>query len=118
MSIFISDALAATNTAASSAAAATQSTAGSSSASLIMLVVFVAVFYFLLIRPQSKRAKEHRNLLANLATNDEVVTNGGVLGKIVELQDDFVTLNIANNVDIKVQKSAIVNVLPKGTLKA
>ncbi len=112
MSFFISDAVAETTTAVATAPG------GGSTASLVMLVVFVAVFYFLLIRPQSKRAKEHRNLIAGLAKGDEVMTSGGILGKIVELNDQFVTVAIANNVEIKVQKSAIVNVLPKGTLKA
>jgi len=75
------------------------------------------VFYFMLIRPQMKRAKEQRAMIGGLAKGDEVVTNGGIAGRIDELGDSFVTLEIAANVKIKLQKSAITLVLPKGTLK-
>ena len=84
---------------------------------LIMMLIFIAVFYFLLIRPQMKRAKEHRAIVAQLAKGDEVITSGGIAGRIEEVGDAFVTLEIANGVRIKVQKHAIGNVLPKGTLK-
>ncbi len=85
---------------------------------LPMLVIFVLVFYFLLLRPQQKRAKEHRNLMQNLAVGDEVVTAGGVAGKIAKINDNFVVVTVADNVDITVQKSSISTVLPKGTLKS
>jgi preprotein translocase subunit YajC len=85
---------------------------------LPMLIIFVLVFYFLLIRPQTKRAKEHRKLIDSLTTGDEVLTTGGVIGKIVRLEDDFVVLNVATNVDITLQKGAIAAVLPKGTMKS
>lgn len=84
---------------------------------LIMMVIFIAVFYFLLIRPQMKRAKEHRTLVSQLAKGDEVLTSGGIAGRIEEVGDAFITLEIANGVRIKVQKHAVGNVLPKGTLK-
>ncbi|HSE13833.1 MAG TPA: preprotein translocase subunit YajC [Rudaea sp.] len=86
--------------------------------SFLPLLVLFAVFYFMLIRPQMKRAKEQRTMIAALAKGDEVVTNGGIAGRIDELGDSFVSLEIAPNVKIKLQKSAITLVLPKGTLKA
>lgn len=84
---------------------------------LIMMVIFIAVFYFLLIRPQMKRAKEHRTMVSQLAKGDEIITSGGIAGRIEEVGDAFLTVEIANNVRIKVQKHAVGNVLPKGTLK-
>ncbi|MGC4028720.1 MAG: preprotein translocase subunit YajC [Steroidobacteraceae bacterium] len=85
---------------------------------ILVLVVFVVVFYFLLIRPQQKRAKEHQKLLADLQSGNEVVTAGGIVGRIVEVSDAFVTLEIADNVRIKVQKSQITQLVPKGTYKS
>lgn len=85
---------------------------------LPMLVIFILVFYFLLIRPQSKRAKEHRKLIDNLQKGDEVLTSGGMLGKINKLEDDFIVLSVADNLDITIQKTAIAAVLPKGTMKS
>jgi preprotein translocase subunit YajC len=86
--------------------------------SFLPLLVLFAVFYFMLIRPQMKRAKEQRSMIGALAKGDEVVTNGGVAGRIDELGDSFLTLEIAPNVKIKLQKSAVSMVLPKGTLKS
>lgn len=86
--------------------------------SLIMLVVFFAIFYFLLIRPQQKRVAEHRKMVEALARNDEIVTTGGLLGRVEEIGDSFLTLEIAPNVRIKLQKHAVGAVLPKGTYKA
>lgn len=82
------------------------------------LVVIFVLFYFLLIRPQNKRQKEHRQMVDALATGDEVVTGGGVLGKVGDVGDQFVTIEIASNVSIKVQKHTIASVLPKGTIKS
>ena len=82
------------------------------------LLVMVPLFYFLLIRPQSKRNKETRDMLGKLAKGDEVVTSGGLGGKIVGLGESYVSVEIADNVQVKVQKSAITGVLPKGTLKS
>jgi preprotein translocase subunit YajC len=86
--------------------------------SFLPLLVLFAVFYFMLIRPQMRRAKEQRNMIAALAKGDEVVTNGGIAGRIEELGDSFLTLEIAPNVRIKLQKNAISMVLPKGSLKS
>ncbi len=86
--------------------------------SFLPLIVIFVIFYFLLIRPQMKRSKEHRNLVSALAVGDEVVTNGGVLGKITDVSESFVTVEVADNVQIKVQKSAVANVMPKGTVKS
>ncbi len=84
---------------------------------LLMMGVFFAIMYFMIIRPQQKRAKEHKQLLESLHKGDEVVTGGGVLGKVAGLNENFVELTIAENVVIKVQKQAIASVLPKGTMK-
>ena len=86
--------------------------------SFLPLIVIFAVFYFMLIRPQMKRAKEHRNLVSQLGKGDEVVTNGGLLGKITDLSDAFVTVEIAEGVQIKLQRSAVTTVMPKGTIKS
>lgn len=83
---------------------------------LPLLLIFV-VFYFLLIRPQSKRAKEHREMVAKLAAGDEVVTTGGLLGRLTEVGESFVTLQVASGVSIQVQKFQIAQLVPKGTFK-
>ena len=82
---------------------------------LPLIIIFV-IFYFLLIRPQSKRAKEHRNMVSNLAKGDEVVTNGGLLGRIAELDENFVTLEVSNNVQVRIQRHAVASLMPKGTV--
>ncbi len=82
------------------------------------LLVLFAVFYFMLIRPQMRRAKEQRTMIAALAKGDEVVTNGGIAGRIDEIGESFLTLEIAANVRVKLQKNAVSIVLPKGTLKS
>jgi preprotein translocase subunit YajC len=82
------------------------------------LILIFAVFYFMLIRPQMKRAKEHRNLVAELAKGDEVVTNGGLLGKITDVGDSFITLQLADGVEFKLQRHAVASVMPKGTIKS
>lgn len=79
---------------------------------------FIAIFYFLLIRPQSKRRKEHQALVSGLAKGDEVVSSGGITGTITGVNDDFVKLRIAPNVEIRMQKSSVAATLPKGTLKS
>lgn len=84
---------------------------------IIMMAVFFAIMYFMIIRPQQKRAKEHKQMLDALSKGDEVVTGGGVLGKVAAITDNFVELTIADNVTIKVQKHAVASVLPKGTMK-
>lgn len=89
----------------------------SSLLSFLPLIVIFIVFYFLLIRPQTKRAKEHRQLVEKLAAGDEVVTTGGVLGRITHVGDSFLTVELADNVKIKLQKHAVASVVPKGTMK-
>nr|WP_245555295.1 preprotein translocase subunit YajC [Hahella ganghwensis] len=84
---------------------------------ILFLGGFVLIFYFLVWRPQSKRAKEHRELVGGLGKGDEVLINGGVAGKIVRVKDDFIVVEISDNVEIKVQKAAVTTALPKGTLK-
>ena len=84
----------------------------------IMIGVFVLLFYFMLIRPQSKRAKEHKQMVESLAKGDEIVTNGGILGKIAEVEDSFIMVEIASGVVVKVQRQAITALVPKGTMKA
>src|SRR3989338_5417574 len=91
---------------------------GSPYVTLIMLGVLFAAFYFILIRPQAKRAKEHKAMIAALAKGDEVVTGGGVLGKGTKPSDVYVTVEIADGVEIKVQRQAVQTVLPKGTIKS
>ena len=86
--------------------------------SFLPLIIIFVIFYFLLIRPQMKRAKEHRALVAGLSKGDEVVTNGGLLGKIREVGDTFLTVELAENVEIKLQKHAVASVMPKGTVKS
>ena len=82
-----------------------------------MIVIFIA-FYFLLIRPQQKRQKAHTELVGALSTGDEVLTAGGVLGKVTAVSEHYATLEIADNVEIKVQKSTVSAVVPKGTIDA
>ncbi len=84
----------------------------------IFLVGFLVIFYLMIWRPPAKRAKEQKNLLSNLQKGDEVVTNGGIAGKIVKVSDDFVVLEVSDTVELKFQKGAIAATLPKGTLKA
>ncbi len=85
---------------------------------MLPLVLIFVVFYFLLIRPQSKRAKEHKAMVAALGVGDEVVTAGGILGKVIETGEQFLTVEIADGVQVKVQRHTVTNVLPKGTLKS
>lgn len=86
--------------------------------SFIPLILLVLIFYFLLIRPQQKRAKEHKKLLSDLQKGDEVLTNGGVLAKItaIDKEDTFLMLEIAQGVEVKAQKQAINQRMPKGTI--
>jgi preprotein translocase subunit YajC len=84
---------------------------------LLLPVLLLVVFYFLLIRPQNKRSKEQREMLSKVAAGDEVATTGGILGKVVEVGDTFLTLEIASGVNVKLQKFQVAQVLPKGTVK-
>jgi preprotein translocase subunit YajC len=85
--------------------------------SFLPLVILFVVFYFLLIRPQQKKAKEHKSMVENLSKGDEIVTQGGILGKVTDVTDNILTCKIADNVEVKVQSHAVSTVLPKGTIK-
>ncbi|WP_416361429.1 preprotein translocase subunit YajC [Marinobacter sp.] len=84
---------------------------------VIFFAGFILIFYFLIWRPQSKRAKEHKNLMSSLNKGDEVVTSGGMVGRITKVSDDFIVLEVADNIEIRIQKVAVAGALPKGTLK-
>jgi len=108
MSFFISDAMAEGGLAASSSDPFT---------TLLFPIGLLVLFYFFLIRPQSKRAKEAKAMVGALKKGDEVLTQGGILGKITQVSDTFISLEISNNVSINVQKSAVGTLMPKGTIK-
>ena len=85
---------------------------------LLFIGMIVLVFYFIIWRPQSKRAKEHRELVSSLTKGDEVVMNGGIIGKIHKVDEQFLVVEVANNVQLKLQKGAVASALPKGTIKS
>ncbi len=99
-------------------AQAAGSTSGGELMTFLPMIGIFVVFYFLLIRPQQKRAKEAKLMLGSLEKGNEVVTAGGIVGKIAELNEQYVTVEIAPNVSINVQRAAISQLLPKGTIKA
>ena len=110
MSFFISDALAETGAAAPGQGAGFES--------LILMAALFIVFYFLLIRPQVKRAKEHKKLTESVAKGDEVITGGGMLGKVTDVNDNFVTIEIAEGIEVKIQRQSVASLVPKGTIKS
>ncbi len=85
--------------------------------SFLPLVALFVVFYFFLIRPQMRRQKEHAEIVRSIGKGDEVVTNGGLLGRVIEAGDVFIKLEIAKSVEVRIQRQAVTSVLPKGTLK-
>ena len=85
--------------------------------SFLPLVLIFVVFYFLLIRPQTKRAKEHKKMVEGLAKGDEVVTSGGLLGRITQVGENFVQVKVAEGVEVKIQRQSIATLMPKGTVK-
>jgi preprotein translocase subunit YajC len=104
-----------------SPAAAQAAGAGAQSSpvpSMVLMLVVFGVMYFLMIRPQMKRSKEHQALISKLAKGDEVITNGGIAGRVDDIGENFVSVEIAEGVRVKMQRVAIVAVLPKGTLKS
>jgi preprotein translocase subunit YajC len=109
MSFFISDAVADAGDVAAQAPDAL--------ASLILPIGLVVLFYFFLIRPQSKRQKEQKKMVNDLQKGEEVLTSGGMLGKITNINDDFITLEIAKDISISMQKTAVQTIMPKGTIK-
>jgi preprotein translocase subunit YajC len=92
--------------------------AESSLMSFLPLILMFAVLYFIMIRPQMKRQKEHRNMLAAMAKGDEVVTSGGIVGKITKVGEAYVGVEVADGTEITVQKSSVSTILPKGTIKS
>ncbi len=107
MDFFISDAMAAGE-------AAPQ---GGGLQLVFMIALFFGIMYFMIIRPQSKKAKEHTSMLDALSKGDEVVTTGGILGKVVKMGDNFIELKISESANVKVQRHAITSIMPKGTMK-
>ena len=91
---------------------------GSGLMTFLPMIGLIAIMYFLMIRPQMKRQKEHRAMLDKLSKGDEVLTNGGIAGVVTDIGENFVTIEVADNVRIRIQKGAVANVLPKGTLKS
>lgn len=85
---------------------------------LFIIIAFALIFYFLIWRPQSKRAKEHRELISSLEKGDEVITNGGILGKIKKVEEQYLVVEVAENVELRLQKGAVTAALPKGTIKS
>jgi preprotein translocase subunit YajC len=110
--VFISSAFAQT-----APAAATGGDVQSSLMSMLPIILMFVVLYFIMIRPQMKKAKEHKAMVDALAKGDEVVTAGGMLGKVSNLGENFIGVEIANGVEIQLQRQAVVQVLPKGTMK-
>jgi preprotein translocase subunit YajC len=108
MSFFISDAM---------AEAAPTAGAGAGFEGLILPIGLIAILYFFMIRPQIKRQKEHKKLVDALSKGDEVQTEGGIMGKIADIGDNFILLEIAEGVEIKVRRASVAAVMPKGTLK-
>ncbi len=106
MSFFISDAM---------AAGAVPQSAGTFS--LVMVAAIFILFYFMLIRPQNKRAKQHRELISKLKKGDEVVTSGGILAKVVSLDEQYIKVALATGVDVLLQRGSVTTVLPKGTIE-
>lgn len=85
--------------------------------SLIFIVGFGLIFYFMMWRPQSKRAKDHKTLIGGLSKGDEVVTNGGMIGKVTKVTDDYLVLMVGEGTELKFQKASVAAALPKGTIK-
>jgi len=112
MSFFISDAMA------EGAAAAGAPPADGGLIGMLPLLLIFVLFYFMLIRPQAKRAKEHKQMVESLAKGDEIVTQGGLLGKITEVGESFLSVKIADGVEVKVQRQSVSTLVPKGTIKS
>lgn len=96
---------------------ATQATPEGSLLSLVPLILIFVIFYFLLMRPQIKRAKEHKKMVEAISKNDEIVTSGGLLGRVTKVDESFLTVEVAQGVRIKLQKQSVASLLPKGTIK-
>jgi preprotein translocase subunit YajC len=90
---------------------------GSSLMSMLPLALMFVVLYFVMIRPQMKKQKEHKAMIDAIAKGDEVVTTGGLLGKITKVGDIYLSLEVANGIEVQCQRGAVIQVLPKGTVK-
>ncbi|MCC5792192.1 MAG: preprotein translocase subunit YajC [Legionellaceae bacterium] len=110
MSFFISDAMAAANTA--------QASAGEGMYPMFMIAVIFVLFYFMLIRPQNKRQKEHQKMVSELKKGDEVITSGGILAKVTDLSEQYLKVSLADGVEVRLQRTAVSSVLPRGTMKS
>lgn len=84
---------------------------------LMMIGIFFVIMYFMIIRPQQKRVKEHKSLLDGLKKGDEIVTNGGLLGKVTDIGESFISISVSDAAEVQVQKQAVAAVMPKGTMK-
>ncbi len=115
--MFISSAFAQTAPAAAAPGGLDSFFSGSGLGQMLPLVLMFVVLYFVMIRPQMKKQKEHRSMVEALAKGDEIVSAGGMLGKVSKLGDSYLGLEIANGVEVQIQRSAVVQVLPKGTIK-
>lgn len=100
------------------AAGSTSGQADGGFSMLVFMALFFLVFYFVGIRPKQKQQQQHQKLVNGLNKGDEVITYSGIMGKVVRIQDNYLVINIADNVEIKLQKNHINNILPKGTLKS
>lgn len=109
MSFFMSDALAQTTT---------SQPQSDGMFSMVMIAAIFVLFYFMIIRPQNKRTKEHREMVNRLKKGDEVITSGGILGKVTHIDEQYVKITIAENTDILAQRSSVTTILPKGTMKS
>lgn len=110
--LFINEAMAATT-----APTSAQAAHNSGYSAIIMLIVFVALIYFMIWRPQSKRAKDQRNLINSISVGDEVITAGGIVGRVTKVEDHFFEVEIAANTIVRIQRNSVSSVLPKGTMK-
>jgi len=86
------------------------------SSQLLMLVIFIFIFYMFIWRPQAKKNQDHKNLINNLSKGDEVLTSGGILGKIIQIEKNFILLELSNNNHVKLQKQFVIKAYPKGTI--
>ena len=84
---------------------------------IIMMAIFFGIMYFMIIRPQQKRAKEHKALIESITKGDEVIAGGGIIGKVTNVGDNFIEMSVSDNTTIKVQRQAVAQVMPKGTMK-
>jgi len=84
---------------------------------VFIIVAFVVIFYLIVWRPQSKRQKEHRDLVSGLSKGDEIISQGGLLGKIVKVEDQYIVFEAADGIELRLQKGAVMQALPKGTIK-